>query len=153
PGGSCGLAIHFERALEEWNKPNRPKWMAKPQEPPGVAGAALDKLVNFVEGRVAKLKAEERFRQFAWGKAPFGDWFAPPGVHLVHVVRLAYAFGQMETDSPHYGLWWSDTRDLEAYRGRCREPFGLRELDAAVAVLPGGQPGAIAAAYIAHNSA
>ncbi len=47
---------------------------------------------------------------------------------------------------------WYNTQSLDAYRGRCSQPFGLRELDAAVANLPDGRTGMLALQWLAHNS-
>jgi hypothetical protein len=145
----------YEHQLELWNAPNRPKWMSKPIKPERVSDKDLENLVRFIEGGADKPKAEgSPISWYVRGAGALGEWLAPPGVKLIHVVRLSHALGLLKLhergETPH--LWWHETQALEAYRGRCREPFGLRELDAAVASLPGGQPGLVAAAYLAQNT-
>jgi HEAT repeat protein len=145
---------HYERELERWNAPDRPKWMREPTRPERVADEQLEDLVRFVEGRADKSRTHGTPISSYVGRAgALGEWLAPPGVKLVHVVRLSYALGLLslqERGETSY-LWWRETQGLEAYRGRCPEPFGLRELDAAVASLSGGQPGLAAGAYLTSN--
>jgi hypothetical protein len=142
----------YERDEKQWQSPERPQWMGKPTRPEPVAANVVDDLVRFVEGKAHEKKLSNAFRQYTWGKS-LGDWVAPPQVQLIHVVRLAYAFEHLQTTYGQEGhIWWPHLQELEAYRGRSPQPFGLRELDAAVASLPGGKPGAIAAAYLAHNT-
>jgi hypothetical protein len=72
----------------------------------------------------------------------------------MHVVRLSLALGflHFHEHGDNQSLWWNETQALDAYRGRCPEPFGLRDLDAAVASLPGARPGLVAATYLATNT-
>jgi hypothetical protein len=143
-----------ERAVEMYNGPNRPKWMQKPQEPVQPTPQAFEPLFAFVEGRSKDAgKVEQYLPAYSWQKGPYGDWLAPPGVHLIHLVRLEFALQRVQLNMYNQGLlWWRDQRDLEAYRGRCPQPFGLREVDAAVASLPGGKPGMMGLSYLATNT-
>lgn len=142
----------YEQQLASYNAPNRPQWMQKPTKPEPLGAAIVEKLIHYVEGRTEKLdKANHIYRVFAWNRGPLGDWLAPPGVQLIHVVRLAHAFDHAHVN-PHHGFGWHQTNDLEAYRARCQSPFDLRTLDAVVATLPGARPGLIAEAYLASNT-
>lgn len=145
---------HHEQELTRWNSPDRPEWMSKPQAAPKpLPAAALDELFRFVEGGRADVRDRQVYsRPFTWNAQLGDDSFAPPGVALVHVVRLAHALSQLSIDRGAPGLWWSQTADLENYRGRSPEPFGLRELDAAVASLPDAEPGRVAYAYLSNNT-
>jgi HEAT repeat protein len=142
----------YERSLQQWNAPNRPQWMTKPVKPERIQAQKLDELIRFVEGKTSiLLDSHNVIRGYAWRAGPLGDWLAPPGVRLIHVVRMAFAFGHMQFN-PNDSIWWHNLQPLEAFRARCSEPFGLRELDAAVATLPGGKPGMVATAYLSNNS-
>jgi hypothetical protein len=146
---------HYERAMEQWNSPQRPKWMSHPVKPEPVSAAALESLFGFLEGRRSDLGTHESDlrRYYNYGKPGFGEWMAPPDVRLIHVVRMAFALNFLQTHSRgSEGINWYNTNDLEAYRGRCKEPFGLRELDAAVATLPGCKPGYVAKLYLESNT-
>jgi hypothetical protein len=144
---------HYEREVTRWNAPNRPQWMTRPTKPTPLPTAAINELIEFVAGDRSGLFPRDQYqRPFAWNVPFTDDSFAPPGVHLIHVVRLSYALKRLELNQGYYSLWWNQTADLEAYRGRCPRPFGLRELDAAVASLPGGKPGLAAFAYLAFNT-
>lgn len=141
----------YERSLTFWNGPNRPQWMTQPVKPSPLSDHALGELFDFLEGR-RKVAGAAYSRPFIYNTPFADDSFAPPGVKLVHVVRLAVALAHLGLDRGSHGLWWSYSTDLEAYRGRCPEPFGLRELDAVVATLPDGKPGLVAAAYLSNNT-
>jgi hypothetical protein len=144
----------YEVALQRYNAAGRPQRMANPQQPQPVSDVALENLFVFVEGQALEVSGiDTSIRHFAYIKKPFGDWLAPPGVKLIHVVRLAFALGYLQFPPQHRGrLWWYYLRDLEAYRGRCPQPLGLREMDAAVATLPGAEPGAVLTAYLGSNT-
>jgi hypothetical protein len=148
----------YESQMEKWTAPDRPEWMAKPQEPLPVKDSDLETLFAFAER--GKKVVQENFnpaRGYAWQKGPWGDWCAPPDVKLIHIVRLAYDLGMVQKQAGSGGgdigqLWWGNRQDLDAYRGRCVPPFGLRELDAVVAALPDCKPGMVAMTYLSQNN-
>jgi hypothetical protein len=169
---------HYEQAMERWNAPNRPKWMSQPSEPARPTETAVEGLVRYVEGKAEDFastyiqppyvpnpytqpgRKAEKFesavlllRRYAGLLGTLGDWLAPPEVKLIHIARLAAALGRLAFTAHNnaLNLWWRNHQDLEAYRRRCPEPFGLRDLDAVVASLPGGQPGLVASAYLARG--
>jgi hypothetical protein len=141
----------YERLVQRYNAPDRPGQVSKPDRPTPVPHADLEALFAFAEGRRKDLDGvSDCLRRYAYNRGPYGDWFAPPGVRLIHAVRLAFALHLLHI---HQGrLGWHDVRDLEAYRGRCPQRFGLRELDTAAATLPGGEPGMVLNAYLATNT-
>jgi HEAT repeat protein len=142
---------YYERALERWNALGRPKGSGKPAKPQPVAEDALARLFAFVEGKSADAsQLDQSLYFYAYARGPFGEWWAPPGVKLIHVVRLAFGLRCLEIERQR--LWWRDQRELELYRSQCSPPFGLRELDAAVATLPKAQPGATVRAYLGTNT-
>lgn len=159
----AGLREFFDRSHQQmmkqyethnarYNAPDRPPGMPKPNKPEPLGAATFEKLIRFLEGRSDDPGTTDRaFHAHVWNKGPLGDWFAPPGVQLVHVVRLAQAFGYAGVN-PNHGFWWHQRQDLEAYRARGPASFGLRELDAAIVSLPNGKPGMIAQAYLTNNS-
>jgi len=121
-------------------------------KPEALSAQVLDRLLAFVEGRLDKFETDQPLMDYVRNKDSFGEWFSPPGVRLIHVVRLAYAFHDMDVTLLNEGLSWLNLHDLEIYRSRCKPPFGLRELEAAVTSLPEVKPEAVALAYLAHNS-
>lgn len=142
---------HYEQQLAQYNGPNRPSWMRKPDKPEPPSGEAVTALLEFVAGD--RDTPSDRHRPALWHSLRLtDDALAPPGVHLIHVVRLCYALGRFRIDPGPSGLYWSDTAELDAYRARCPEPFGLRELDAAAAALPAAEPGLVARAYLQFNT-
>ncbi len=145
---------HYEQMMERWNAPNRPKWMRKPEPPEKPTATALEGLFRFVEGKAEAFGAGDvTLRPLAARVGMLGDWLAPPGIKLIHVARLALALGRLRINVHNeiMTFWWRGQQDLEPYRRHCPEPFGLRELDAVVAALPGGQPGLVAGAYLRSN--
>lgn len=154
--GYEGSLRQYEKQLQQWDSPDRPKWMSKPVEPEKMTQDLENQIIHFVEGKEKLLAVSPNkvssLVQFAG--APMGDWLRPPGVELIHVVRLAYAlrFLNMNQRGNELHLWWNNLGTLELYRSQCDKPFGLRELDAAVATLPGASPGAIAKNYLSSNS-
>ncbi len=150
---------NYQKQMEQWLSPDRPKWMSKPSEPVPVSAALLEELCRFVEGKTNEWNKNPTtgsnewnekllIRGYAW-QGGLGDWLMPPGIKLIHVVRLDYAAGILERHGDQ--LWWREQRNLEAYRGQCKELFGLRELDAAVATLPECKPTMIARTYLSNN--
>jgi HEAT repeat protein len=141
---------HYERQLEQYNARGHATDMYKPIKPMLVRDEGIPGVIDFVEGRTATFDADKVLGRHWHSNKPLGDWLAPPGVRLIHLVRIAYALTQAQIRNRV--LSWYNLGDLEAYRSRCKEPFGLRELDAAVATLPGGKPGMVAVLYLAGNS-
>jgi hypothetical protein len=147
---------HYERSMAQWNSPNRPKWMTKPPAPPEpIREESLGELFEFTEGRRTDLPHKTDYPRpylFNYGATFTDDSFAPPKVHLIHVVRLAFALNRLAVQHVNRSLWWYDASDLEAYHARCPGALGLREVGAAVATLPGAGPGMAASAYLESNS-
>jgi HEAT repeat protein len=146
---------HHERLLEQWNSSKRPVWMKQePQKPGRVPDSVLENLAHFAEtGKQKPEKVDTILRAHAYKVGHLGDCLAHASVKLIHVVRLANAFDFLRIDERDNKrtLWWHYTQDLEAHRARCPEPYGLRELDAAVESLPEAEPGLVATAYLAQN--
>ncbi len=162
PAARAGLRAYFdqshekaqreyERQLEVWNGPDRPQGMYKPQKPKEVPDEYVKDLIAYLEGKKDKFEDVQHYYGYVWNTS-LGDWLAPPDVKLIHVVRLASAYGFLQLDRGADSLYWSNSRDLDAYRARCPQSFSLRELDAIVATLPGGKPGDVARAYLLYNS-
>jgi hypothetical protein len=137
---------HHQAQVNQWNSPERPRWMSKPEKPEPIAAPRLEQLVRFVEGKDA---TPPENLPFARGDQLLGDWLKPPGVRLIHLVRISLALNHLH---PGPQIWWLYNRNLEDYRAQSRPPFGLRELDAAVATLPRGHTGSVARYYLARNA-
>src|SRR6185437_16682378 len=52
----------YQKQLEQWSSPDRPKWMNKPSEPLAVTTKELDELCHFVEGKSNKFEQDHRIR-------------------------------------------------------------------------------------------
>ncbi len=146
---------NYERELARQKDPQAPAWVKnqpKPTKPMPLEKKNVEKVIEFIEGKgepVKKAFADVRRNGSLHGA--LSDVLIPPKVQLIHVVRLAWAFGNLdlnEQQANYYNMTWNKRQELEAYRARCEPNFGLRELDAAVATLPGGQPGQVAAEYL-----
>jgi hypothetical protein len=143
----------YEQEMTRWNDPNRPKWMNKPTKPEPLAAKELDELCDFISGARKTLPERNTYRRpHVYSTVVTDESFAPPGVHLIHIVRLCYALNRLNLERSEHGVDWYDLSDLEAYRNRCETPFGLRELDSAVATLPNGKSGRVAFAYLQNNT-
>lgn len=142
---------NYEQSMAQWNSPNKPSWMSPPVLPQPIKDKDLEYLFEFVAGERGDLPDRSTYRRAGTGNFP-DESFAPPDVHLIHVVRLCYTLGRFDIPDNDYGFSWYDTSDLDAYRSRCENPFGLRELDAAVASLPGSKPGLVAFTYLQQNT-
>lgn len=139
----------YEQQKEQYKQPGRPSWMQKPVEPPKIEAEELAELIRCVEGRNPHLHGGELRLLHHFGGS-FADWLEVPGVELVHVVRIAYLFGilQMHGGTLH---WWNFP-ELEICRSHSQPPFGLREFDRALTVVPGYKPLALAENYLANNN-
>ena len=142
--------IHEQR-LKQWTGRELPQWMSKPPQRP--TPEVLEAFCRFVEGKENKADVIDFQIQRNAGFAGDADCLTPPGVKLIHIARLALAFGRLRINvhKELSSLWWQGQRDLEPYRRLCPEPFGLREVDAVVAALPNGRPGLAANAYLHSN--
>ncbi len=143
---------YYEQQLARWNSPDKPSWMPQPVKPQIIEMKYVHQLFDFVSGEREDLLNPNEYRRAGTKNFP-DDSFAPPDVHLIHVVRLCYALNRFDLErTGEYGLSWYDTSDLEAYRGHCEKPFGLRELEVAFNTLPNAKPGMIAFAYLQNNN-
>lgn len=152
-----GLREHFEkdnqsrlqgyqRKQERWKSPDRPKGMSQPVKPKVITAAELDLLIKYVEGNTKDAKWPYNH----YSLRSLGDWFAPPDVQLIHVLRLMVAFGQAHAENKR--VWTRQTALLEQYRSRCQPPFGLREVDAVAAAVVNGERGPLLEEYLLINS-
>ncbi len=143
---------HYQQMIERLHAQGRTEYISNYTNPQPVADELLETLLAFVEGRTAEIKVERSYGRYLLNST-FGDWFAPPRVKLIHLVRLSFACHWLRVvEGARVGLHWLNTHNVDAYRARCPQPFGLRELDAAVATLPGAEPGLAAHFWLAHNS-
>jgi hypothetical protein len=144
---------HYEQELAAYNAPDRPAWKSKPTKPEPLSTTALDELYEFISGTRKTLTDRQTYRRMGiWNTTVCDESFAPPGVHLIHVMRLSNALHRFDVDRSDGQFYWNDTSDLDAYRAMCEKPFGLRELDAAVATLPTAKPGMVVFAYLQNNN-
>lgn len=141
-----------ERAVERFNRPDRPQWMTKPREPSPLGEQQVKEVLQFIEGKSKSLANRGYWRQLCHFSNPNGPWFKPPHFELVHTMRLQYAMGHVEAGRRGQDLHWFDTQTLEAYRANCEQRFGMRELDQALTSLPRFEPGDAMRGYLGADT-
>jgi HEAT repeat protein len=143
----------YEQELAAWNAPDRPSWKSKPTKPEPLAAKDLDELCEFISGSRKTLSERQLYRRMGvWNTTICDESFAPPGVHLIHVVRMSNALHRFDLERSDEQLYWNDTSDLDAYRAMCDKPFGLREVETCLATLPNARPGMVVYAYLQNNN-
>ncbi len=144
----------YERELQKYSSPTKPDWMRAPTKPEPVSAETFSRLIAYLEGRAERFYDNLHAQLAQFGA--LGDWFAPPDIKLVHVVRLAHAFGHLQVYTNHGGqrneMHWHATQELEFYRQRCPEKFGLREVELALCTLPHVNPAVAGRAYLECNN-
>jgi hypothetical protein len=135
----------YQQQLAEYEKadPKSHRW--KPHKPAETTAKMVDEFMQFVESGKKRAVVNGM-----WRNKPMDDWFAPPDVQLIHVVRIAYGFQFL--NKHNHGLHWNPTIDLETYRNRSKSSFGLRELAAAIATLDGIKVTDVLLHYLSHNT-
>lgn len=143
----------YERMMEQWNAPKRPAWMQQPIKPEKISDKDLEKIIAFLEGTGTEFKFSADISRCLYYVSKGNLDVSPPQVKLSHVVRIMYLLGSLQCQK--YGftdrIGIPNPTILENYRAKCNNSFGLRELDAAVATLPGCTPGLVAKSYLAQN--
>lgn len=143
---------HYQREKSRYeNTADRPTWMTKPKAPKPVPDKQVNTIVKFLEGTLDDLQ-NIRGNGVFWGEGFSADWLQPPDFKLIHLVRLSYALGFLETGHQYRDLWWTRQQELEIYRSRCETPFDLRALDAVCATLPKCKAGGIIQYWIDGNN-
>lgn len=116
-----------------------------------------DIVVSFIEGHTEELLKRKKGHSFnafysrtASSTPPTGPWLSE--LTLMHLVRLSMLLHHFRLPQNEWqGFQWHEMRMLEEYRSLQTKKFGLRELDAAVAALPGVAKSQIANSYISTN--
>lgn len=138
---------NFDRMMAEYEAATDKKHHYKPHKPKEVEPGEVDRLIAFLQGEQGPV----RISSYTYRTPPFGEWFAPPQVKLVHVVRLAAGFSQLNIEQRDH-IWWPNREGLDLYRSRCPKPFGLRDLDAAIADVFKCERGKAAWGYLINNT-
>ncbi|MBI1270773.1 DUF4132 domain-containing protein [bacterium] len=143
-----------DNSLKHWEKNGR-KWR-EPKGPYLIEEKSVDKILDFVEGKSTDLNSgrlsySQEFVNGRRKEALFTEDLEP-----VHAVRLLYVLHQLNPvdHQKHPFVVISNPALLDDYRKKLRKPFGLRELDAIVATLPGcgPEPGRALQGYLYRNS-
>lgn len=144
----------YEQQVKMYESPNRPKWMRKPEKPDVDIHKLCKTLIAFLEGDSSQRHIMEPLLPVVVQHAgtKFGEWFAPPDVKLIHVVRFCYALRLLNVQTGYDLIWITDRGIIAAYLNRCGKPFGLREFDRCVATLPNCSPGVVGRSYLQNNS-
>jgi len=150
---------NYEQLQKAWDSPQRAAWMTKPVKPEKVKDSVIKDIVDFVEGRNDKKDKPLDIpldNYYALHQAPkdIEDWLVPSDYKLMHLVRIMFALKLFELHA--YGnrepnLWWRNSAVVESYRSKCEEKFGLRELDAALAIMPGYTTELVAKSYMLNS--
>ncbi len=146
------LDQQYQKQVDAFKSPDRPRWMGKPKKPVYMTKKEFAKVIAYIEGKADNRPSASNWtRQAMFAMPVWSKWTDPSNLHLLHVVRFLNAFQLLE----HYHRrmvrivreeW------LETHRSAESEPYGLREVDAAVATLPKSGPGMIAATYLQSNT-
>ena len=143
-----------QKQSDQFNSPNRPAWMTQPYRHEPISDRQIADLIGYLTGSTSKGPPPLPMVQQHLDQ--LGDWFAPPHVELIHVVRLALALGYLHVMTNHGGhrndIHWYHTRDLDLYHGRCPQKFGLRELEHVLCTLPHVNPGVAGRAWLEGNN-
>ncbi len=148
--GHLAREKQYEQQKAQYDSPDRPKWMNKPVKPQLAVEDALTKIISFVETGDPKFELDHEIYTTVH-MAGGSSTLLCDGLKLIHVVRLSYALWNLQIQNNRDGVNWYDQRLLESYRASLASPFGLRELDLAVASLPKASKGIIADTYLQRS--
>ena len=138
PGFREALAKMFEIAdvkLEElyqkqfaYYSSQKHSWMSKPARLESLTSQQQEELCLYLEGSNKKLVTHPRF-QPALSTHPIETWYDIRQLHLIHIVRLMVAAGFIGEHNDHLHVM---QQMILAHRAAQSEPYGLREIDAAI---------------------
>lgn len=146
------LDQQYQKQVEAYNAPNRPTWMSKPQQPKRMDRPEFDHAMSCLEGKAGKRPSLSPWVRQAMHSLPvWTTWADLTKLHLVHVARFMSCFGYV---AAHHQQVLHFTREdwVETHRNAQPKPYGLREVDAAFAVLPNVNRGVIARTYLQWNN-
>ena len=136
----------YEQQLKQWNSKDRPKWMSEPKKPDPVTDKFQQSILGFIENgdKTALGKYWIRYAQ-----QELNELVKIQGLKLIHFARLSFALNIVRIQADG-GFWFTGQGLLQNFRNS--QDFGLREMDAAFATLPGSKPGLIGTSYLMYNS-
>lgn len=146
------LEKQYVKQSEAYKQPDRPQWMSKPQKPTRLKRKELDTFITYFEGKNnSKLKCSQWAKNAFFNLPVFSKWTDASQLHILHVVRMLALFNsvhQYHSDTIH--LRREDL--LEDHRDGQKEPYGLRELNAALETVMSIESGTLAKTYLQMNS-
>lgn len=145
------LNVQYQKQLEAFKKPDRPRWMSKPQKPATLSAKELQAALKYVEEGGKRPQITNWIQQAIFEMPEWSKWAELSQLHLLHAVRFLYVF----EIAHRYGnseITFRREDWLDAHRSAQSEPYGLRELDAALASISSFQPGIVAETYLAFNN-
>lgn len=110
-----------------------------------------EEAIEFIEGKITTrtIFANNIFRRILFNSNLLVDeWLAPPGLELIHVVRLAYVLDLIDPANEH--SLHHHSKIFSTYLNRSTEKYGLREFDDCFATLPSGNAGFICSNYLLY---
>lgn len=137
----------FEKRLIEFEALAAPNQKYKPTAPNEIKNEEFDKLIQVITG---EKKKPGRFFLSPYLSVEWKGAWGPPDVQLIHVIRFLHACDRLTIRDRD--CWLQDPGILDRYRGLCPVSFGLRDVAAAIATLPGGNPEMVAMHYLAGNN-
>ncbi|MCA9044216.1 MAG: HEAT repeat domain-containing protein, partial [Planctomycetaceae bacterium] len=142
---------NYHKRLAEFSQANRSSYLRRPNRPARPDRVEYAKVIEFIsKGNVVVPEFSWNIWKTVYGIPNWSKWAELEKLHLLHVIRFMMAFGLVEGEGAEtLGIRRHDW--LEAHRRAQAEPYGLRELDAAFATLPGLASGAIAETYLNLN--
>lgn len=138
---------HYQKQLNHYNSSERHTWMSKPDYPSGFTAEFQNELCDYLEGK-AKLTAHQLPLNRAILFSPFESWCDVKQLHLIHVLRLMNAAGIAHATSSDVRL---NMQMLESHRRAQDNPYGLREIDAALG-RAFGDVGSIVKSYLGYRN-
>jgi HEAT repeat protein len=143
------LDQQYEKQLAAFHAPDKPAWMRQPAKPVRMDEKEFRRILDFIEGKSDKAPIKSNWaRQAACSMPVWSKWTDLTKLQLIHVVRFLKAFDLLNNN---YILNLVRDDWLESHRSAQSQPYGLREVDAAVAALKGFEAGAVATTYLHNN--
>jgi hypothetical protein len=142
----------YEQDLALYLSPQRPMYFSRPTKPEQVERHEFDEAIAFISGTTeACPSCTQRLRAALRNAPKWEKWAGLDKLELLQVVRFLFAFGLTQKYRADFyrpfGNYW-----LDSHRAAQRQRYGLREVAAAFATLPGYEGIGIALAYLTLNT-
>jgi len=140
----------YNKQVEEYNKPDKPTWMSKPQKPKTIEESEFRKSIKYIEEGGKRPLLGNWVQQAFWQMPNWSNWAELDKLHLIHVARFFDVFRMAKRHRNE--IYFNQEEWIESHRAAQSEPYGLRELDAAMASVGAYEKGMIATTYLTSNN-